>query len=278
MSGIAPTFEAVPTLDHLRAAARRARGRVFSVQQGGRRWVVKQAVPGRGRARAWGGALLGRILLGYWLPRTPLRIGGDRQLHYEAGRLQRLHRAGEVVPAVAQVGEGFLVLEDGGAPLWRRIRHAGLDALRPVIARVAGDLGRFHGAGHWHGGAQLRNYLLAGEGERLVRIDFEEPLDEVMPLAARQVIDLYLLIHSITAFRQLSAGETTGLCRHALEAYLAGHAPDERMVACLVRAQATLRAIERRPGRLFRHTSKDLRRLFITAAAIEQTLPRDWRP
>lgn len=240
--------------------------------KGGRRWVVKQAVPGRDRIRAWGGSLLGRLMMGYWLPRAPLRLGGERQLRYEAARLRELRAEGEPVPEVARVGSDFLVLEHGGEPLWHRIRHAAFPDLQPILMDVSRDLARFHAAGHWHGGAQLRNYLVADDSDALVRIDFEEPLDEMMPLAARQAMDLYLLVHSVTAFKTPTERELALLCRAVIEAYLQARSPDAGMLAYVERAQAVLNFVERWPVRLFSGTGKDLRRMLLTVAAMDAVM------
>lgn len=266
------TPSSVPSRTVLSAAARSARGRAFSVREGGRRWFAKKAVPGRGYFRALGATLLGRLMLGEWLPLAPLVLGGRDQLAYEAARLSGLREAGESVPRVVRLESSYLVLAEGGQPLGHTLRGAGIDRSTELLTWVAQDLARFHARGLWHGGAQVRNHLLADDGRTLVRIDFEEPLDQLMPLPARQAVDLYLLVHSATAIKGLKESELQWLCARMVHAYLGAHAADAQMLACLHRAQRVLAALETGLGWLARPVSKDARRLFTTSAALQEVL------
>ncbi|RLK46986.1 tRNA A-37 threonylcarbamoyl transferase component Bud32 [Alkalispirillum mobile] len=261
-----------PDLTELDAAAEKARGRAFAIRHAGDRCIAKRAAPGRGRLRAFGGAVLGRLMLGYWPAQKPLRLGQQAQLEYEAQRLAELREAGEPVPRVLGVKPGYLLMEDGGVPLWQHLRHKPFDELLPWLTYVAQDLGRFHEEHHWHGGAQLRNHLIGDDGQTLLRIDFEEPLDHVLPLGVRQAIDLYLLIYSATAFKGLEPGETEQLCKAMVHAYLHRHQPGREMRRSLARGHAVLARLEAVMGGLLRRASKDARRLLITKAVVSEAI------
>lgn len=261
-----------PDLAALNAAAEKARGRAFAIRLAGSRCIAKRAAPGRGRLRALGGALLGRMMLGYWPARQPLRLGQQAQLEYEAQRLTELREAGEAVPRVVALKPGYLVMEEAGAPLWQHLRHKPLDELLPWLSYVARDLGRFHGEGYWHGGAQIRNHLIGDDGQTLLRIDFEEPLERVLPLGVRQAIDLYLLIYSATAFRGLTREETERLCAAMVRAYLRCHRPGGEMRRSLAQGHAVLNRLEAVMGGLLRRASKDARRLLLTAAVVSAAI------
>ncbi|WP_231289544.1 serine/threonine protein phosphatase [Thioalkalivibrio sp. HL-Eb18] len=269
-----PAQSEAPTRTTLDVAAMAARGRAFVVREGSRSWYAKKAVPGRSSIRALGGSLLARLTLGEWAPLAPLRLGGQDQIAYEAERLRALRAAGEAVPEVVCLESGYLVLAESGQPLGHALRRAGFERSAELLTWAARDLARFHARGLWHGGAQVRNHLLADGGKTLMRIDFEEPLDQLMPLPARQAVDLYLLVYSATALKGLPETDLHRLGSRMVCAYLEAHAPDERMLGYLHRGQRVLGALEAGIGWLARAVSKDARRLFTTRAVLAEVLER----
>ncbi|WP_244406384.1 serine/threonine protein phosphatase [Thioalkalivibrio sp. K90mix] len=218
--------------------------------------------------------MLARLMLGEWPSLSPLMLGGQEQIEYEAARLRALREAGEAVPAVVSLQPGYLVLAEGGQPLGRVLRDKTREAQAALLCWVAQDLARFHGRGLWHGGAQLRNHLLANGERDLVRIDFEEPLDRLMPLAARQVVDLYLLIHSTTALKGYSEAAMRALCGRMVRAYLDVRAPEPAALEYLERGRRVLGALETWGGWFARPVSKDARRLFVTSAVLAEVVPQ----
>ncbi len=263
-----------PTRVALVAAAHEARGRAFRVTEDGRQWFAKKAVPGRSRVRALGGTVLGRLMLGEWLPLSPLMLGGQEQLAYEAARLAALREAGESVPTVVGLRSGCLVLAEGGEPLGRVLREKSAEEQAGLLCWVAQDLARFHGRGLWHGGAQVRNHLVREADQTLVRIDFEEPLDRLMPLSARQVVDLYLLIHSTTALKGYSEAAMRALCGRMVRAYLDVRVPEPEALEYLERGRRVLGALEIWGGWFARPVSKDARRLFVTSSVLAEVVPQ----
>jgi tRNA A-37 threonylcarbamoyl transferase component Bud32 len=213
-------------------------------------------------------------MLGEWLPLSPLMLGGQEQLAYEAARLAALREAGESVPTVVGLRSGCLVLAEGGEPLGRVLREKSAEEQAGLLCWVAQDLARFHGRGLWHGGAQVRNHLVREADQTLVRIDFEEPLDRLMPLSARQVVDLYLLIHSTTALKGYSEAAMRALCGRMVRAYLDVRVPEPEALEYLERGRRVLGALEIWGGWFARPVSKDARRLFVTSSVLAEVVPQ----
>lgn len=184
----------------------RQRSGPFVIEVAGKRYFVKV---GGSPAYSWLRIVLlapvVRLATGTWPDSRPLRRGGAERLAFEVKRLQALREAGVHVPAVKVHLEQLLVLEDVGETL-----ESGLPYLDDVqrmerIRRLAEDLAAFHAAGHWHGGAQLRNVTF--DDGRFGRIDFEEDLEGVLPLRMRQAMDALLAAFSIAHSRALGEPE-----------------------------------------------------------------------
>ena len=244
-----------------RRQARQARARVFPVETRQGSWMVKRAVPGRGLFRALGGVALARFLTGQWSRLAPYRLGGSEQLYYESRRLQRLREAGERVPQVVVESGEHLILEDVGTHLTKIMRELDTGGQDDLLSDVAADLAAFHSRGHWHGGAQIRNHTL--RDGMLYRIDFEDPLDRVMPLAARQAMDLMLLVHSTTAIKGRDLASHHRLGNALVERYFAVN-PSPEVVAVIDSGRRMMAWVET-ALRWARHwTGKDMRRLWVS--------------
>jgi tRNA A-37 threonylcarbamoyl transferase component Bud32 len=154
----------------------------------------------RSRPRAHERALLMvapliRRWLGRDLPFTPASYEEDRPV--EVQRLSALRADGCHVPAVLDAGREVFVLEDAGEPLYALLVAQPDPAVRLAwLQEAARDLAAFHTAGHWHGGAQLRNLVRARDGG-LVRIDFETRLDTYFPVPLLQAFDAALFFSSL---------------------------------------------------------------------------------
>jgi tRNA A-37 threonylcarbamoyl transferase component Bud32 len=168
------------------------------VWQGRPAWA-KRCAPPRWHERA---LLALAPLLRRWLaPGLPFRpVRRDSTLPVEAQRLAELQRAGCGVPRLIAADRSLLVIEDCG----RNLEHLLQDEPRPQLrlhwlSEAATDLGRFHAAGQWHGGAQVRNLLRRDDGS-LARNDFETALDAHFPLPVLQAIDAALFFGSVARF------------------------------------------------------------------------------
>lgn len=159
----------------------------------GRDFIVKYRRHGQVRhGRSWlisvGCALLFRCFV------HPARLrAGD--IAYEARRLAYLQQQGVRVPHVVLQTADYLVLEFCGEDLTRRLQGAPADERAALLLRIFDELARFHLAGDWHGGAQVRNLTL--HGGQIYRIDFEEAAGDALPLALMQAYDLLLTLQSV---------------------------------------------------------------------------------
>ncbi|RXM00420.1 hypothetical protein EO238_29805, partial [Citrobacter sp. AAK_AS5] len=78
-------------------------------------------------------------------------------MDFEATRLRDLAAAGIRVPRVILETKEFFVLDYCGAVVQTQLRSWAPETWRSELPRLAAELGEFHRAGHWHGGAQIRN-------------------------------------------------------------------------------------------------------------------------
>ena len=138
-------------------------------------------------------------LLRRWLgPGLPFTAATHRpDLPVEAQRLSALRAAGWRVPAVLAEDHDLFVMEHAGQPLEALLIAQPEPVLRlEWLHEAARDLAAFHAAGHWHGGAQLRNLVRTEDGG-LARIDFETALDRHFPLPLLQAFDAALFFSSL---------------------------------------------------------------------------------
>ena len=212
-------------------------------------------------------ALFCRLLLSEWpSPRTLVYNG----LAHEASRLRGLTHTGCRVPAVWRYRRGELVLEFVGEGMPHLLRQAGPAARRALVDEIAADLAQFHRAGHWHGGAQLRN--LTRRDNAIWRLDFEENIGATLSLPLAQAYDVYQCLASMVVLRYVPADETAALADQLLTTYLAlNPAPDMRRsltrIARVLNGVATLlmplRWLPGRDVRGFFRSARSLRLLLI---------------
>ena len=141
------------------------------------------------------------------------------------------------------------LLEDWTADTWRR-----------ELLRQARELGEFHAAGHWHGGAQIKNVTL--QDGQAYRIDFEENFGEYLPLAASQAADLVLFLNSISLAGPIREAEARTLLPRLLDAYFAAH-PATEVKAIIRRTAPMFRRFARFAGLFQRWSRKGIRRVII---------------
>lgn len=142
----------------------------------------------------------------------------------ELSKIAAFRKAGFRVPDVLYSGKAVLVLSDIIETVQARVkqlRRAGQPGIDDLLIGSADALGRVHEAGLCHGRPHLRD-MFRSDGEWGF-LDFEEEPERVMPLAAAQARDIWLLFFQIAA--QAQAADT---CARALAAYRV-HAPRETM-------------------------------------------------
>lgn len=224
---------------------------VWSHRAAGRRIWIKRT----GGIATWLGALqafvfiaLARLLSGGLTPSLPIeQLGGS----LEAGRLRWYRRIGLAVPRLLGVAPRVIAIDDAGLPLKSELDEQTESAMRErIVCEAMDDLIALHRAGHWHGGAQLRNVTrFAG---RLHRIDFEQPYGGRLPTALLQVCDVFMLLSS--AIRYL---ETPALERLAWR-WLQALGDEERYLAWR-RVLSVLKGLARFPPlRLLRYEHRRL--------------------
>lgn len=189
---------------------------------------------------------------------------------YERRRLQALAAAGQPVPPVLAWDETLMVL-----PHWGRDGFAVLKGLEqhqrlPFLRQRVEELARFHAAGHWHGGAQIKNLLLREDGS-CWRIDFEEAALERLPLALAQAYDLVLFLNVLPLAGPIDEAESRALLPALLAAYFASHpaAPVRQCLSRMLPWARRLRALARPFRRLSR---KSVRRAEILIDCLEAFL------
>ena len=254
----------------LAAAHQSLRGTVGSFVFQDRPYVAKRLAgrePGRLRG-AWQNLLLGlaaRHLAGAPLRAPALPPGRD----YELRRLQFLAAAGQPVPPVLAWDKELMVLAHAGRDGFEAMRRLPRVERARFLERLAAELGDFHAAGHWHGGAQIKNVLL--QAERTLRIDFEEAALERLPLALAQAYDLILFLNIIPLAGPLDEAESRELLPRLLATYFT-HQPDRAVRQCLERILPWARRL-RRLARPFRRLSrKSIRRAEILIDCLEHCL------
>ncbi|MEI2417751.1 hypothetical protein V8Z80_16360 [Orrella sp. JC864] len=203
---------------------------VHEAQIGGVRCIVKVRRPGAGRAlgyglrylRALALAVFCKLVLGEFpSPRVLLRNG----LADETRRLRALRAQAWPVPQVYAAEPGLLVLEFVGQDLPHLLRRAPPAQCAELVFRAGADLARFHRAGHWHGGAQLRNMTL--RDGRYWRIDFEENIGGALSLPLAQAYDLLQACLSLTGMNRLPEHLLPALGRQLLQGYLSEAGPEQ---------------------------------------------------
>lgn len=257
-------------IDAARAALARspARAAIFNLE--GQRYVAK----GPGKGKGWPQALLlkvfSRLAFGCHIPLRSLRLANDQaRLDYEAGRLERLAAAGEAVPCVLVREPGCMVLEYVGDTLEHALHRLPHKEYSEFLAMAIDDLLRFHAAGHWHGGAQVKNLTL--QNDRLYRIDFEEDLGEHLPLQLVQAHDLVLLTNSVTLLCGMNEKVSIELSASLLRRYLAA-CPSTALRTVLARALPLLSVACKLLVPLRSRRGRSLTRIFVLQAALKRAL------
>jgi tRNA A-37 threonylcarbamoyl transferase component Bud32 len=223
------------------AALGASRARTLVFEHAGERYVAKRdAQVARGAVPALLARWLARRVTGAALPMGAARLGaGASAAGFEARRLGELAAAGMRVPRVVHRGAGFIVMEHCGVTVASLLGGWDRETRWRELAAQAAELGVFHRAGQWHGGAQIKN-LTRKEGQTW-RIDFEETFGEHVPLPAAQAFDVVLFLNSISLRGPVDEAEARSLLPALMQAYLDAN-PDPEVRAVFVRALPWARA------------------------------------
>jgi len=227
------------------------------------RYVVKYKQTAAPRyLRSWMASAACAFMFNEWVRPVRLRAGG---LGHEAARLHALRKQGLRVPRLVLQTPDFLVMEYCGEDLAQRIKRSQGAERAALLGRVVDELAEFHRAGHWHGGAQLRN--LTWHQGQIYRIDFEETAGLSISLELAQAYDILLAFHSLIDY--LDGDIALGVA--LLDRYFQ-RAPSAK-------ADSALRRLERKVGwwtklepllggSIRKH--KDIRRAFILTRVLQR--------
>lgn len=256
----------------LKAAAQGALaegGRTRLFEFAGQRYVVKQlAEKPRRLLQTLFMRLLVKHLTGQPLPLRTLALSeAASSMEYEANRLRVLAAAGVRVPHPALVTPEFFVLEFCGTVVASQLEKWTPETWRTELPKLAGELGDFHRAGHWHGGAQIKNVTL--HNGQSYRIDFEENFGEFLPLPATQAADLILFLNSVSLAGPIVEDEARRLLPQLLAAYFAAN-PSAEIRETINRALPLLHVLARIAGILRRFSRKGIRRILILSDVLRE--------
>jgi tRNA A-37 threonylcarbamoyl transferase component Bud32 len=256
----------------LEAAARAALAahpsRALVFDHAGRRYVVKKlAAKPRKLLQTLFMRWLVKRLTGQPLPLRTLALAeAAGSMDFEANRLKTLAKAGVRVPRVALVTPEFFILEYCGTVVATLLEDWPAATWRRELAKLAGELGEFHRAGQWHGGAQIKNITL--HDGLSYRIDFEENFGEFLPLSAAQTADLVLFLNSISLAGPITESESRQLLPQLLDGYFAAN-PDPEIKQVIRRARPVLKRLAAVAGRFQRWSKKGIRRVLILVDVLD---------
>lgn len=229
-------------------------------------WVKRY---GTERPILWSRAqnLLARLFRQPFMRASPV-LDGKAMVDREIRRIAAFAARGLPVPLVLYRSDSALVLSDAGQTVNARL--AELKAADPaahdeLLVTCAADLGALHGKHLCHGRPHPRDFFLANG--RIGFMDFEEEPEAVMPFAAAQARDLWLLFLQIVP-RALD-GQTT--VDRAFAAWLENAPSGAFSELCLLVAfLAKFLWLTRLIGRV--HMGSDLRRFLAATRYLSQVL------
>lgn len=255
------------------ALAEKPDHRTLLIEHGGRRYIAKRLAE---RPRRLIQTLFMRWLVkritGQPLPMRTLALSESASsMDYEAQRIATLAAAGARVPRIAHRTNEYLLLEHCGTVVASLLEKWAPDTWRSELPRMARELGEFHAAGLWHGGAQIKNVTL--QDGCFTRIDFEENFGEFLPLPVTQTADLLLFLNSVSLAGPIDEAESRRILPLLLKEYLDTHADPAGILDTLRRARPLLGRLvgAARPFRRF--TRKSYRRMVIIVDTLDQQLP-----
>lgn len=156
----------------------------------------------------------------YWLKQVEKLAGAMRllkqnstyALHKEIDVLTELAKHGAPVPAMVEVGDGYMVIEDAGATIKELLAHDKAALWPNILNDVAIALARLHAMHFSHGRPALRD--ISWQDGEVKFIDFEAHQQD-KSIVSQQVRDLLVFIHSLYRY----IGPRNALVSHAIDAY-----------------------------------------------------------
>ena len=258
--------------DALKAAAEAAflkqGGRAVIFDHGGQRYVAKQlAEKPRRLTQTLFMRWLVKNITGQPLPLRTLALSeAAGSMEFEANRLKSFTAAGVRVPRVALVTPGYFVLDYCGTVAATLLEKWSADEWRAELPRLARELGEFHQAGHWHGGAQIKNVtIMKGLS---YRIDFEENFGEFLPLTVTQSADLALFLNSVSLAGPIVESEARQLLPKLLDSYFTAN-PNPEIKQVIARALPLLKTLAGLARPFQRWSKKGIRRVLILVDVLE---------
>jgi hypothetical protein len=153
--------------------------------------------------------------------RSSLLLDAGGVLKREARKADAFKTAGFPVADILHEGESALIMANAAPSLSEELAHRrqyNLPEHDALLVDMAATLARAHAAGLCHGRPHPRDLFLTGEGQ-IGFLDFEEEPEAVMPLAAAQARDAWLIFMHVGGRGLLEETEA-----RAVRAYL-DHAP-----------------------------------------------------
>lgn len=257
----------------LEAAARAAFGnhtsRAVVFEHGGQRYVAKRlAEKPRRLLQTLFMRWLVKHVTGQPLPLRTLALSeAAYSMDFEAKRLAALAAAGVQVPHLALLTTDFFVLEYCGTVVASLLESWPRDTWRFELRRLATELGQFHRAGHWHGGAQIKNITLQEDSS--YRIDFEENFGQFLPLPVTQATDLMLFLNSISLAGPIVESEARQLLPQLIKCYFAAN-PGLEIRQVIQRIVPLMRRLAGFAGLFRRWSKKGIRRVQIMVDVLSE--------
>ncbi len=201
------------------------------------------------------------------------RLAPEAMIEQEMRRIRQFRQAGFRVPEVlCRLGRS-LVLSDIGISVAYRLYEISAEtaAHEALLVECAATLGRLHAAGLCHGRPAPRDLTLEREGDgSLGFLDFEEEPEAVMPLAAAQGRDLWVLFFQLAS--RSKTPETTLPRAYAAWRQAAPPAAEGELRG-IIRFAARFLPLARLIGRV--RMGSDLRRFIVATGYLEKAIGQD---
>lgn len=188
-------------------------------------------------------------------------------MDFEAKRLHSLAIAGVRVPPVVLLTPEYFVLRHCGTVVATLLEGWQAADWRRELQQLARELGEFHAAGQWHGGAQIKNITL--QNGITYRIDFEENFGEFLPLSVAQATDLMLFLNSISLAGPIDETEARQLLPQLINIYFATH-PDAEVRQVIQRTVPLMRQVAAMTDLFGRWSKKGIRRIRIMVDVLSE--------
>ncbi len=164
----------------------------FKIEHNGEYFWVK-------KGRETGSNLLQKTA--YAISKNPLLIPVSRKskketLDYEVAKLERLYSQNISVPEVAYAADNYFVMKDRGDPVYYGLKKRLILDSENIISKCLDLLCSLHGIGEFHGGSQLKNFVLTANGD-VSMLDFEESFSEDVDIKTLFYRDLFLFLFSL---------------------------------------------------------------------------------